>query len=360
MIYHNIAEVITKEDIKISLLKKFFNRYKKKKEILSLWQKEELITFIGLSFAGKSTILHRLRANNFLNDSFRTLGINIDTFTYHGIKFQAFDLGGQPPFQVIWKKYLQLSSTVVFVVDCSEPEEFKESKDVFYNALPYISPNSVLLIVANKADLSGPDPYILLLKEFNLYNIQQIGRFRAINMFHMSAKTGSNFYQAFDWLIETLTREIILPNITIYHAYIYQTESGILVGCTAPNQEQTQSNPNYDPVLLTSMFSVVNTFAQASMGAEVMEVLMKRSKNAANEISGNYKMVRIEESDFSVILIVNESDSIRMSFRIGKDLLLWTRLKVPNKTLIQRIDEIEIQTYLKLKFPNEILKASFL
>ena len=318
--------------------------------------KEELITFIGEAYAGKTTILHRLRTGEFYGSTVRTMGLNVDSFEYRNVKFQAFDLGGQESFHMIWGDYLRLASAVVFVVDCSNPDSFMSSRAALYNAMPSIPSNAVLLIVANKADLSGVDPYVTLLKNFDLYDIQQKGGFRAINIFHMSAKTGMNFYQAFDWLIETLTGEIILPSVNIHNICIYQTDSGLLVGSSVATQGQS----HYDPALLTSMFSAVNTFAEASMGAGVREILMKRSKTAGtDEISDNYKLVRIEESDFSVILIVDESDSMRKSIQIGKDLLVWTRLKIPEPTsLIEQIEETEIRTYLAMKFPDDIATAT--
>ena len=165
----------------------------------------------------------------------------------------------------------------------------------------------------------------------------------------MSAKSGVNFYQAFDWLIETLTGEVILPKINIHNVCIYKTESGLLVGTSAKEEEVT-----YDPSMLTSMFTAVNTFAQASLGAGVREILMKRT--GASELDENYKLVRVEEFDFSVILIVDESDSMRKSLTIGKDLLNWTRVQrssVDEATALETIDETEIQIYLKLKFPDD-------
>jgi hypothetical protein len=165
----------------------------------------------------------------------------------------------------------------------------------------------------------------------------------------MSAKSGVNFYQAFDWLIETLTGEVILPQIKVHNVCIYQTDSGLLVGTSAVEDEIA-----YDPSMLTSMFSAVNTFAQASLGAGVREILMKRIGDSEFEVDENYKLVRVEDSDYSVILIVNESDSMRKSILIGKDLLNWTRVQRQSNTLdIETIDEAEIQIYLKLKYPDD-------
>ena len=340
----------------MSLLRRLFRRSEKeseKKQVAETPEVSKLVTFIGLGFAGKTTMLQRLRTGEFHGQSTRTLGLNVDHFTYRDVKFQAFDLGGQESFHMIWGDYLQLASAVVFVVDCSNPESFEDSKAALYKALPDIKPNGILMLAANKADLSGVDPYVLLLQHFDLYEIQQLGQFKAVNIFHMSAKSGVNFYQAFDWLIETLTGEIILPQIKVHNVCIYRTESGLLVGSSRREDEVS-----YDPSMLTSMFTAVNTFAQASLGAGVREILMKRTGDS--EIDENYKLVRVEESDYSVILIVNESDSMRKSLKIGKDLLNWTRIQRSSGDYLEMetIDEAEIQIYLKLKYPDDFQTIS--
>ncbi len=340
----------------MSILKRLFGRHASQKKTSKPVTRQELITFIGLARAGKTTILQRLRTGEFYPNALRTMGLNVESFEYRNIKFSAFDLGGQTTFQDLWEDYLKLSTAVVFVVDCSTPDEFHESREALYRALPHIPPNGVLLLIANKADISGVDPYVLLLKNFDLYEIQQKGRFKAVNIFHISAKTGANFYQAFDWLIETLTGEIILPSINIYNVCIYQTESGLLVGSSAFESVEGA----YDPSMLTSMFSAVNTFAQASLGAGVKEIIMKRVGDI--EVSENYKLVRVEDTDFSVILIVNETDSIRRSSEIGKDLVLWTRMRMPESNIsfesgVELIDEAEIKSYLQMKFPEDVIKV---
>ncbi|MHA1331451.1 MAG: ADP-ribosylation factor-like protein, partial [Candidatus Hodarchaeales archaeon] len=102
-------------------------------------EKKELVTFVGLARAGKTTTLNRLRTGEFYPKPMRTLGLNIESFEYRNIQFSAFDLGGQTTFQMLWEDYLRISSAVVFVVDCSNPDDFEESKEALYsNVLPYI------------------------------------------------------------------------------------------------------------------------------------------------------------------------------------------------------------------------------
>ena len=91
------------------MLKRLFRRHSKKEKTPSLPSKQELITFIGEAYSGKTTILHRLRTGEFYGNSTRTMGLSVDSFEYRNVKFQAFDLGGQESFHMIWGDYLKCS-----------------------------------------------------------------------------------------------------------------------------------------------------------------------------------------------------------------------------------------------------------
>ena len=89
----------------MSLLRRLFRRSEKETQKTQVTEKPvvtKLVTFIGLGFAGKTTMLQRLRTGEFHGQSNRTIGLNVDHFTYRDVKFQAFDLGGQQSFHIIW------------------------------------------------------------------------------------------------------------------------------------------------------------------------------------------------------------------------------------------------------------------
>ena len=166
------------------------------------------VAFIGLGFAGKTTILNRLRNNEFSDDSLRTMGLNVDAFDYNGIKFSAFDLGGQETFRMIWEPYVSNAIAVVYVIDSSTPDLFEESASVLHNVLSYIPDNATLLILANKSDLAGSDSLDRIVKAFDFYKLQTSTNLSRINIFYISAKTGDQFEDAFDWLAESVTKTI--------------------------------------------------------------------------------------------------------------------------------------------------------
>lgn len=181
--------------------------------LLSIFRRNKVdlrgnVAFIGLGYAGKSTILNRLKNNEFVGDSLRTMGLNVDAFEYNGIKFSAFDLGGQETFRMIWEPYVTKAIAVVYVIDSSTSDLFSESASALRDVLKYIPDNATLLILANKSDLAGSDSLNKIVTAFDFYNLQTSTNLKRINIFYISAKTGDQFDDAFEWLAESVTTTI--------------------------------------------------------------------------------------------------------------------------------------------------------
>lgn len=181
--------------------------------LLSIFRRNKLdlrgnVAFIGLGFAGKSTILQRLKSSEFKDDSLRTMGLNVDSFDYNGIKFSAFDLGGQETFRTIWEPYISKAIAVVYVIDSSASELYSESATALRDVLQFIPDNATLLILANKSDLAGPNSLDQIVSAFDFYSMQTSNNLKRINIFYISAKTGDQFDDAFDWLADSVTSVI--------------------------------------------------------------------------------------------------------------------------------------------------------
>ena len=87
------------------------------------------VSWIGLDYAGKSTIIKRVTQGLFSDDTKRTLGLNVDEFESEGIKFVCWDIGGQTVFRdSLWESYISGSSGIIFVVDSSTPDRFPEAQ----------------------------------------------------------------------------------------------------------------------------------------------------------------------------------------------------------------------------------------
>jgi small GTP-binding protein len=163
------------------------------------------VSFIGLNYAGKTTILNRLRTEEFKEATMRTMGLNVDDFEYKGIKFSAFDLGGQETLRIIWEPYLRESTAVCFVIDSSDVSRYQESAEVLYSVLKFIPSKAVLILLANKSDLAPKNALHEIIQAFNFKELQESADLKAISIFYISAKTGDQFDEAFDWLADAVT-----------------------------------------------------------------------------------------------------------------------------------------------------------
>lgn len=166
------------------------------------------VAFVGLGFSGKSTILNRLKTENFKEETLRTMGLNVDSFEYNGVKFSAFDLGGQETFRLIWEPYVANAIAICYIIDSSAHELFPESAKVLKDVLRYAQEKAILLILANKSDLAGSDTLNEIIKTFDFLNLQETAKLSRINMFNISAKTGDQFDDAFEWLAQSVTDSI--------------------------------------------------------------------------------------------------------------------------------------------------------
>ncbi len=163
------------------------------------------LVFVGLPQSGKTTIVNRLLTGKFSNPS-RTMGLNVDSVTYEGIEFQAIDIGGQVAFREFWLPFIRSANAVIYIIDAADPLQFVESHKALQETLERIPKKSLLMILANKCDLAESVSLKTIITTFEWQEIQANYNFRAINLFHISAKTGERFDEAFHWIFETISR----------------------------------------------------------------------------------------------------------------------------------------------------------
>ena len=65
---------------------------------------EMRVVTLGLDGAGKTSILFKLKQNEFIQ-TIPTIGFNVETLEYKNIKFTVWDVGGQPKLRPLWKHY---------------------------------------------------------------------------------------------------------------------------------------------------------------------------------------------------------------------------------------------------------------
>ncbi|MGQ4913905.1 MAG: ADP-ribosylation factor family protein [Candidatus Asgardarchaeia archaeon] len=158
------------------------------------------ITIIGLNNAGKTTLVQRLRLNQFVKTKM-TQGLTIESIEYKNFKFIVYDLGGQESFRkYLWKHFLK-SDLIVFVVDSTDVERLEIAANELRSVL--LNAKVPILVLANKQDLPNALSAGEIIKAMRLYEFKD----RSFAVFPVSALTGENVFEAFDWAVDKLSKK---------------------------------------------------------------------------------------------------------------------------------------------------------
>ena len=89
------------------------------------------IVQLGLDSAGKTTVLYRLKFDQYLN-TVPTIGFNCEkvrgTGKAKGVNFLVWDVGGQEKLRPLWRSYTRCTDGIVFVLDSVDVERMEEAK----------------------------------------------------------------------------------------------------------------------------------------------------------------------------------------------------------------------------------------
>ncbi|XP_010131863.1 PREDICTED: ADP-ribosylation factor-like protein 4C [Buceros rhinoceros silvestris] len=85
---------------------------------------------LGLDSAGKTTVLYRLKFNEFVNTvptiGFNTEKIRLSNGTAKGISCHFWDVGGQEKLRPLWKSYSRCTDGIIYVVDSVDVDRLGE------------------------------------------------------------------------------------------------------------------------------------------------------------------------------------------------------------------------------------------
>ncbi|XP_040564737.1 ADP-ribosylation factor-like protein 4C [Lepeophtheirus salmonis] len=106
---------------------------------------------IGLDSSGKTTVLYRLKFDQYMNTA-PTIGFNCEKVRTGGVNFLVWDVGGQDKLRPLWRSYTRCTDGIIFVIDSCQVDRLEEAKLELLKICK--SNKSVpLLILANKQDL---------------------------------------------------------------------------------------------------------------------------------------------------------------------------------------------------------------
>ncbi|KAG7220133.1 hypothetical protein INR49_001009 [Caranx melampygus] len=118
------------------------------------------VVVIGLDSAGKTSLLYRLKLQEFV-ETIPTRGFNTERIKVamgntktNTTTFQVWDVGGQEKLRPLWKSYTRRMDGLVFVVDAAETDRMEEAK-VELHRIAWSAENQgvPILVLANKQDL---------------------------------------------------------------------------------------------------------------------------------------------------------------------------------------------------------------
>ncbi|XP_062385591.1 ADP-ribosylation factor-like 4ab [Sardina pilchardus] len=128
------------------------------------------IVILGLDCAGKTTVLYRLRFNEFVNTvptkGFNTERVRVPLLGSGGHRCRSasvachfWDVGGQEKLRPLWRSYTRRADGLVFVVDSVDAERMEEAKTELHKITRLHDNLGVpVLVLANKQDLRAALP----------------------------------------------------------------------------------------------------------------------------------------------------------------------------------------------------------
>ncbi|RMC07149.1 hypothetical protein DUI87_16605 [Hirundo rustica rustica] len=121
------------------------------------WRKRDArVIMLGLDFAGKSTLLYKLKSGRAV-ETCPTVGFNVESLkTPCGISFTLWDVGGQESLRAGWPNYLEDIDALIFVLDSADAARLAEATAELEEALSQPGMAGVpVLLLANKQDAPG-------------------------------------------------------------------------------------------------------------------------------------------------------------------------------------------------------------
>ncbi|XP_061616468.1 ADP-ribosylation factor-like protein 4A [Phyllopteryx taeniolatus] len=143
------------------------------------------VVILGLDCAGKTTVLYRLRFDEFVN-AVPTKGFNTEKIkvslgeSRRTPSFRFWDVGGQEKLRPLWRSYTRCADGIVFVVDSVDAERIEEAKTELHKITRLAENQGVpVLVVANKQDLRNS------LSMTEMENMLALGELGAATSWHL-------------------------------------------------------------------------------------------------------------------------------------------------------------------------------
>lgn len=157
------------------------------------------IAMIGLEGGGKTSILYRLKLDEFIPTA-PTTAFNVERIKLaKNTRLSIWDVGGSENIRPLWRTYMRQADGLMFVVDSTDRKRIEEIKEELYLALNSCQKERVpVVICANKQDLHyALDPMDLI----DLLELNNLSEKHPWVLQSTSAKTGNGVRDGYMQLI---------------------------------------------------------------------------------------------------------------------------------------------------------------
>ncbi|CAG02623.1 unnamed protein product [Tetraodon nigroviridis] len=166
------------------------------------------IVMLGLDSAGKTTVLYRLKFNEFVNTvptiGFNTERIRLGNGAAKGISCHFWDVGGQEKLRPLWKSYSRCTDGIIYVVDSVDVDRLEEAKTELHKVTKFVeNQGTPLLVIANKQDLPRSLPVADIEKQLAL---AELGPATSYHIQPACAIIGEGLYEGMDKLYEMILK----------------------------------------------------------------------------------------------------------------------------------------------------------
>jgi len=135
---------------------------------------------IGLDSSGKTTILYRMKFNQYMNTA-STIGFNCEKVRLKTNKnYMIWDVGGQDKLRPLWRSYTRCTDGIIFVVDSSKHERFEEAKLELQKIYKSCQSKGSTAAASASGSGNGSVPILILVNKQDLPNAVDASRMEQV------------------------------------------------------------------------------------------------------------------------------------------------------------------------------------
>ncbi|CAH8666610.1 unnamed protein product [Heterobilharzia americana] len=175
---------------------------------------------VGDMGVGKSCLMHQFTEKKFIPDCPHTIGVEFATkiveVNDQKVKIQIWDTAGQERFRAVTRSYYRGAAGALLVYDITRKPTFNRIQTWLTDARRLTSPNTVIFLIGNKADLEEQ-------RDVTYEEAKQLAEENGLMFLECSAKSGANVENVF---IETARK--IFQNVQDGSVYLNSVDGGVL------------------------------------------------------------------------------------------------------------------------------------